>query len=153
MALHHRAHDDPDATIDINPLYARPGETRTVPKLHLPKGELPPDLAYQIVHDELMLDGNARLNLATFVTTWMEPQAGQLMSECLDKNMIDKDEYPQTAELEQRCVTILADLWHAPDPTEAIGCSTTGSSEACMLAGMALKRRWRARRGADSQGR
>ena len=85
MALHHRAHYDPDATIDIHPLYARPGETGTVPKLHLPKGELPPDLAYQIVHDELMLDGNARLNLATFVTTWMEPQAQRLMDESVDK--------------------------------------------------------------------
>jgi glutamate/tyrosine decarboxylase-like PLP-dependent enzyme len=61
MALHHREHDDADATIDINPLYARPGEAQSVPKLHLPKGELHPDLAYQIVHDELMLDGNARL--------------------------------------------------------------------------------------------
>lgn len=74
MPLHHRGHDAADATIAINPLYARPGETQRVPKLHLPQGELPPDLAYQIVHDELMLDGNARLNLATFVTTWMEPQ-------------------------------------------------------------------------------
>ncbi|MEJ2580003.1 MAG: glutamate decarboxylase [Kineosporiaceae bacterium] len=85
----------------------------------------------------------------TFVTTWMEPQARALMAESVDKNMIDKDEYPQTAELERRCVAILADLWHAPDPTEAVGCSTTGSSEAAMLAGMALKRRWAARTGAD----
>ncbi|GIH10166.1 glutamate decarboxylase [Rhizocola hellebori] len=107
---------------------------------------VPADTAYQLVHDELMLDGNARLNLATFVTTWMEPQADRLMAQCADKNMIDKDEYPQTAELERRCVTILADLWHAPDPATAIGCSTTGSSEACMLAGMALKRRWAAKR-------
>jgi glutamate decarboxylase len=105
---------------------------------------VPPDVAYQLIHDELMLDGNARLNLATFVTTWMEPQAQRLMAECVDKNMIDKDEYPQTAEFERRCVSILADLWHAPDPTNVIGCSTTGSSEACMLAGMALKRRWAA---------
>jgi glutamate decarboxylase len=96
-----------------------------------------------------MLDGNARLNLATFVTTWMEPQATRLMAECVDKNMIDKDEYPQTAEFERRCVAILADLWHAPDPAQVIGCSTTGSSEACMLAGMALKRRWAARQPAD----
>jgi glutamate decarboxylase len=69
------------------------------------------------------------------------------MAECVDKNMIDKDEYPQTAELEGRCVRILADLWHAPDPRTAIGCSTTGSSEACMLAGLALKRRWSRGRG------
>ena len=114
MPIHHRSHDAADATIEINPLYARAGETRTVPKLHLPQGELPPDLAYQIVHDELMLDGNARLNLATFVTTWMEPQAQRLMDESVDKNVIDKDEYPQTAELERRCVHMLAGLWHAP---------------------------------------
>ncbi len=92
-----------------------------------------------------MLDGNSRLNLATFVTTWMEPQAGVLMGECRDKNMIDKDEYPRTAELERRCVAMLADLWNAPDPQAVVGCSTTGSSEACMLAGLALKRRWAAR--------
>jgi len=75
----------------------------------------------------LLLDGSARLNLATFVTTWMEPEAAQLMAESVDKNMIDKDEYPQTAEIERRCVSILADLWNVPDPAEAIGCSTTGT--------------------------
>ena len=116
------------------------------PHHRLRQGSIAPETAYQLVHDELMLDGNARLNLATFVTTWMEPQAERLMAECLDKNMIDKDEYPQTAELERRCVSILADLWNAPDPAAAVGCSTTGSSEACMLAGLALKRRWSNRR-------
>jgi glutamate decarboxylase len=110
---------------------------------------VPPEVAYQLVHDELLLDGSARLNLATFVTTWMEPQANQLMAESVDKNMIDKDEYPQTAAIENRCVAILADLWHAPDSEVATGCSTTGSSEACMLAGMALKRRWATRTGHD----
>ena len=99
-----------------------------------------------MIHDELMLDGNARLNVATFVTTWMEPQAQKLMAECLDKNMIDKDEYPQTAELEMRCVNILSHLWNAPDAAEATGCSTTGSSEAAMLGGLALKRLWQQRR-------
>ena len=98
-----------------------------------------------------MLDGNARLNVATFVTTWMEPQAEQLMAECFDKNMIDKDEYPQTAEIESRCVNILSRLWHAPDADEATGCSTTGSSEAAMLGGLALKRRWQQRRAAEGK--
>ncbi|MGA5572304.1 glutamate decarboxylase [Streptomyces pseudogriseolus] len=116
--------------------------TSAPPKHRLADGPMAPSTAYQLVHDELMLDGNARLNLATFVTTWMEPQAGLLMAECRDKNMIDKDEYPRTAELERRCVAMLADLWNAPDPAKAVGCSTTGSSEACMLAGLALKRRW-----------
>ncbi|MGW0824349.1 glutamate decarboxylase [Streptomyces sp. NPDC002845] len=124
---------------DANPVG---GMEEAPPRHRLPDGPLAPATAYGLVHDELMLDGNARLNLATFVTTWMEPQAGVLMGECRDKNMIDKDEYPRTAELERRCVAMLADLWHAPDPAAAVGCSTTGSSEACMLAGMALKRRW-----------
>ena len=117
-----------------------------VPRDSMPPESMDPGVAYQIVHDELMLDGNARLNLATFVTTWMEPQAEALMAECFDKNMIDKDEYPRTAALEERCVRMLAELWHAPDPHTTIGCSTTGSSEACMLAGLAMKRRWQHRR-------
>jgi glutamate decarboxylase len=122
-----------------------------VPRHTLPLAQLAPDTAYQVIADELMLDGNARLNLATFVTTWMEPQARQLMADCLDKNMIDKDEYPQTAELEMRCVNILSRLWHAPDVAEATGCSTTGSSEAAMLGGLALKRRWQKRRAAEGK--
>jgi glutamate decarboxylase len=129
------------------------GQQVAAPRDALAEVSVPADTAWQLVHDELMLDGNARLNLATFVTTWMEPQATRLMAECVDKNMIDKDEYPQTAEFERRCVAILADLWHAPDPADVIGCSTTGSSEACMLAGMALKRRWAARRPAGGSGR
>ncbi|MFF8788537.1 glutamate decarboxylase [Streptomyces sp. NPDC015125] len=130
----------------VNPFYGEAdpvaGMESAPPRHALPDGPVSPRTAYQFVHDELMLDGNSRLNLATFVTTWMEPQAGVLMAECRDKNMIDKDEYPRTAELEKRCVAMLADLWHAPVPSDAVGCSTTGSSEACMLAGMALKRRW-----------
>jgi len=105
-----------------------------------------PRTALQVVRDELILDGNARLNLATFVTTWMEPEAELLMAETAAKNMIDKDEYPQTAELERRCVNILSSLWNAPTGSQATGCSTTGSSEACMLGGMALLWRWRERR-------
>jgi glutamate decarboxylase len=120
-----------------------------IPRHELAHDEVAPDVAYQIIHDELMLDGNARLNAATFVSTWMEPQAERLMIECFDKNMIDKDEYPQTADLEMRCVNILSRLWHAPDATQAIGCSTTGSSEAAMLGGLALKRRWQKRRRAE----
>ncbi|HEY2273382.1 MAG TPA: glutamate decarboxylase [Jatrophihabitantaceae bacterium] len=122
-----------------NPAY---GSAVVPPHRTLHDAAVPPQVAYQLIHDELLLDGSARLNLATFVTTWMEPQARVLMDECVDKNMIDKDEYPQTAELERRCIAILADLWHAPDCDDAVGCSTTGSSEAAMLAGMALKRRW-----------
>src|SRR2546425_13113039 len=126
-------------------MYARPGEARRAPRPTIPDLEMAPDTAYQFVRDELMLDGNARLNLATFVTTWMEPQAEQLMAETFDKNMIDKDEYPRTAELEQRCVNMLARLWNSPDHEEAVGCSTIGSSEAAMLGGLALKWKWRER--------
>jgi len=134
-------------TLGVNPVFTR--EPTRIPRFEMPADELDPDVAYQIVHDELMLDGNARLNLATFVTTWMEPAAQTLMSECFDKNMIDKDEYPRTADLEQRCVSMLAALWHAEDHLHPTGCSTTGSSEACMLAGLAMKRRWQhARRAA-----
>ncbi|SDJ01966.1 glutamate decarboxylase [Frankineae bacterium MT45] len=149
MPLHHGS-TSPEPTgatsnalvTEANPAY---GERVVAPKNQLAANSVPADIAYQLIHDELLLDGNSRLNLATFVTTWMEPQARVLMAECADKNMIDKDEYPQTAELERRCVAILADLWNAPSASEATGCSTTGSSEACMLAGMALKHRWAAR--------
>jgi glutamate decarboxylase len=130
----------------VEPIFGlEPGH---VPGHRLSLDEMPPEVAYQIIHDELMLDGNARLNLATFVTTWAEPQSDRLMAECLDKNMIDKDEYPNTAELEARCVSILSHLWHAPDLAQATGCSTTGSSEAAMLGGLALKRRWKKARAA-----
>lgn len=146
MPLSHPVASPPPGPDDIalNPLFCR--EPVHVPRYRLPVDELDPEAAYQVVHDELMLDGNARLNLATFVTTWMEPRAEQLIAECADKNMIDKDEYPSTAALEERCVHMLAALWNAPDPDRAPGCSTTGSSEACMLAGLALKRRWQLRR-------
>jgi glutamate decarboxylase len=103
------------------------------------------EAAYELISSELLLDGSARLNLATFVTTWMPSQADRLMAQTAEKNMIDKDEYPQTAEIESRCVQILADLWHAPSSDQATGCSTTGSSEAVMLGGLALKWRWRER--------
>jgi glutamate decarboxylase len=103
------------------------------------------EVAYDLLSNELLLDGSARLNLATFVTTWMPERAAALMSNTADKNMIDKDEYPQTAEIERRCVNIIGRLWHAPGTGDVTGTSTTGSSEAAMLGGMALKWRWRER--------
>ena len=132
----------------INPVFGGRDLIRSAPKFKLPKEEMPPRNAYQLVHDELMLDGHSRLNLATFVTTWIEPEARQIMSETFDKNMIDKDEYPQTAEIEMRCVNIIADLFYAKsDENEnACGCSTIGSSEAAMLCGMAMKWNWRKKR-------
>jgi glutamate decarboxylase len=127
------------------PLYGSRQLRQEVPKYKIPANEMDAKTAYELVHDQLMLDGNSRLNLATFVTTWMEPEARTLMSDTFDKNMIDKDEYPQTAEIESRCVHMLADLWNCPEQHKPIGCSTTGSSEACMLAGLAMKWRWRQR--------
>jgi glutamate decarboxylase len=146
MALHRRlSGEDPELVALFGPVFARKGEAQCAPKFDFPPGGLQADTAYQVVHDELMLDGNARLNLATFVTTWMEPQADKLMAESYDKNMIDKDEYPRTAELESRCVNMISHLWNAPGDEEATGTSTTGSSEAAMLGGMAMKWRWRER--------
>src|SRR5215469_14324658 len=151
MALHKRVEaDESDAELDINPVYVRELSCE-IPRFKMPQRGVLPRTALQVVRDELILDGNARLNLATFVTTWMEPEAEALMAECAAKNMIDKDEYPQTAELERRCVNILSSLWNAPPGSQATGCSTTGSSEACMLGGMALLWRWRARRQAAGQ--
>jgi glutamate decarboxylase len=117
-----------------------------LPKYKFPKTETSPSAAYQFVHDELLLDGNARQNLATFCQSWVEPEIHKLMDECLEKNLIDRDEYPQTSELESRCVHMLADLWNSPDSANPVGCSTVGSSEAAMLAGLAMKTRWRKRR-------
>lgn len=114
----------------------------SLPKLEIPAKSQNPIDVYQEIKDELMLDGNSKQNLATFCQTEVDDFVHKLMNDCIDKNMIDKDEYPQTAELEARCVNILANLWNST-AENAVGCSTTGSSEAAMLGGMAMKWRWR----------
>ena len=134
------------ARLAIAPLYARPGAVHGMPSEAIPDDGMDPPVAYNLIHDELMLDGNSRQNLATFVTTYMDNEARMLFAETADKNMIDKDEYPQTAEIEGRCVRMIANLWNAPGSDNTTGTSTTGSSEAVMLAGLALKWRWRQRR-------
>ncbi|CCI41434.1 hypothetical protein ABG067_006833 [Albugo candida] len=130
------------------PLYGHPLLSAELPTTEFPKNTVPARVAHQIIRDELALDGNPKMNLATFVTTYMEPEAEDLMVEGLRKNFIDLDEYPQTAEIHNRCVTILSNLYHAPlgpgDRGTGTGC--VGSSEAIMLAGLALKRRWKDRR-------
>jgi glutamate decarboxylase len=138
-----RTHD----TDLVRPMYARQSLLGSAPRHAIPAEGMAPSTAYNLIHDELILDGSSRFNLATFCSTWMEPEAHRLMSETFDKNMIDKDEYPQTAELEMRCVHMLAQLWNAPDAEATIGTSTIGSSEACMLGGLALKWAWRERMG------
>lgn len=133
----------------LRPTYTRPSVRSVMPRYAMPDGEMEPTSAYQLVHDEVMLDGNSRLNLATFVATWMGDEADRLYREVYDKNMVDKDEYPRTAAVEENCWRILGTLWNVPDVSACIGTSTIGSSEACMLGGLALKRRWQlARRAA-----
>ena len=136
----------------IAPAYTGRLSTDPIPSLRLPDEPMEPAAAYRFIHDELMLDGSSRLNLATFVTTWMDPEAEKLMAETFDKNMIDKDEYPATAAIESRCVAMVADLFHAEnlrddDAATAVGASTIGSSEAVMLGGLALKWQWKKRVG------
>ncbi|MFM2484678.1 glutamate decarboxylase [Celerinatantimonas yamalensis] len=143
MPIHHINLNDKSSMRDI---YATDASQKSLPKYQLPEGRMKSRTAYALVRDELLLDGNARQNLATFCTTWVEDEVKQLMTDAVDKNMIDKDEYPQTAEIESRCVHILADLWHAERSRQTVGCSTTGSSEAAMLGGLAFKWAWRKRR-------
>ena len=141
-AVRERLDDDVFASTDL---------ATALPKYKMPVTEQDPRHAFQVVSDELLLDGNSRQNLATFCQTWLEPEVHRLMDLAIDKNMIDKDEYPQTAELEARCVHMLADLWNSPDAANTLGTSTTGSSEAAMLGGMALLWNWRARRLAEGK--
>jgi glutamate decarboxylase len=136
----HMDRNDPS----LSPL-VREAEVRGLPRDTLAEQGTGSQVAYDLLTNELLLDGSARLNLATFVTTWMPPFAARLMADTADKNMIDKDEYPQTAEFEKRCVNIIGRLWHAEGDGDVTGTSTTGSSEAAMLGGMALKWRWRER--------
>ncbi len=142
---------DPNNSSSLQDIYATHASEKKLPKYRMPDGHIRADAAYSLVRDELLLDGNARQNLATFCTTWIEDEVKQLMTDAVDKNMIDKDEYPQTAEIENRCVHMLADLWHASKSWETVGCSTTGSSEAAMLGGLALKWKWRQRREAEGK--
>src|ERR1700722_19023919 len=132
-------------------VFAGRDATKPVPKYKFPPDESLARQAFQVVADELILDGNARQNLATFCQTWEEPEALALMALSVNKNMIDRDEYPQAAEIERRCVHMMADLWNAPEAANTVGTSAIGSSEACMLAGMAAKWRWRAKRKAEGK--
>ncbi|MFE3290299.1 glutamate decarboxylase [Rhodococcus sp. NPDC059234] len=147
MALH-RVSKKEDTVDDI---YSTPLSEAVLPKYQMPRESSDSRIAYALIRGELALDGNSSQNLATFCSTWSEDEVHRLMNDCLDKNMIDKDEYPQTAEIESRCVHMLADLWNSPDGRGTMGCSTTGSSEAAMLGGLALKWRWRERRRAEGK--
>jgi glutamate decarboxylase len=133
------------------PAYAGRWATHDVPKHKLPSEGMSAQAAYQLVHDELNLDGNPALNLASFVTSWMEPQADLLAAETLGKNLIDQDEYPQTEQIHRRVVSMIGRLFHVPAGGEPTGTATIGSSEAIMLAMLAHKRSWQRRREAEGQ--
>jgi glutamate decarboxylase len=147
MALHNtrQLKAKPTSVVESEALHSN-GQTYL-----FPEASRDPQAVYQTIHDQLVLDGNSQHNLATFCTTWIEPEVEHLMDESADKNMIDKDEYPQTAAIEERCVHMLAGLWNSPEAAGTMGCSTTGSSEAAMLGGLALKWNWRKRLRAEGK--
>ncbi|MGV1008313.1 MAG: glutamate decarboxylase [Dermatophilaceae bacterium] len=123
--------------------------TQEVPTRAFPSEGMTADDAMRLVAEDLALEGDPARNLATFVTTWMEPQAQRIIAANLHRNFIDHAEYPRTAEIEQRCIRMLADLFHAPG--ETTGARTQGSSEAIMLGALSLKWNWRTRRAAAGQ--
>ncbi len=135
-----------DSEEQLSPTYAGRSFSHAIPKYRLPADGINADAAYQLVHDELNLDGNPTLNLASFVTSWMEPQADRLAAETLAKNLIDQDEYPQSEVIHQRVVSMIGRLFHAPAHQQPTGTATIGSSEAIMLAMLAHKRSWQRRR-------
>jgi glutamate decarboxylase len=140
-----------DSEETVSPTYAARSFSHEIPKYRLPTEGMSADAAYQLVHDELNLDGNPALNLASFVTSWMEPQANLLAAETLAKNLIDEDEYPQTEVIHRRVVSMIGRLFHAPTGAQSTGTATIGSSEAIMLAMLAHKRSWQLRREAEGK--
>ncbi|CAM8924520.1 unnamed protein product [Rhodiola kirilowii] len=143
----------PDSSEHLHSTFASRYVRDALPRYTIPSSSIPKDAAYQIINDELMLDGNPRLNLASFVTTWMEPECDKLMMASINKNYVDMDEYPVTTELQNRCVNMIARLFNAPieENEAAIGVGTVGSSEAIMLAGLAFKRKWQQKRRAEGK--
>lgn len=140
--------DSKESGSEAEPLYGHPLMVASLPTDTFPEKPVAARVAQQLIKDELALDGNPKMNLASFVTTYMEPEAEELIVEGMHKNYIDLDQYPQTAEIHNRCVQILANLYHAPleEGQQATGTGCIGSSEAIMLAGLAMKRRWKERR-------
>lgn len=124
-----------------------------LPRHEIPDAEMPKDVAYRMIRDELSLDGNPMLNLASFVTTYMEDEAEKLMAESLSKNFIDYEEYPKTAEIQNRCVSMIGRMFNAPtgEGVGAVGTSCVGSSEAIMLGVLAMKRVWKNKRKAEGK--
>ncbi|KAF8803528.1 glutamate decarboxylase [Phlegmacium glaucopus] len=138
--------DDESTQNQISYSYGARYGTNPIPKFQIAEKGIAADSAYKIIHDELSLDGSTVLNLASFVHTWMPPEADLLVRENISKNLIDSDEYPATQIIHTRCISILAGMWHAPSAKQAVGTATTGSSEAAQLGGLAMKRLWQQRR-------
>ncbi len=134
----------PDPSNDPAALFGNRFITQEVPSKLFPDDGMPAADAMRLVAEDLAIEGDPARNLATFVTTWMEPEAQRIIADNLHRNFIDHAEYPRTAEIEQRCIRMLADLFHAPG--ETTGARTQGSSEAIMLGAMSLKWKWRERR-------
>ncbi|KAI6006029.1 glutamate decarboxylase [Pisolithus albus] len=145
---HHLTGTDPSKI--TQPYHARYG-TASIPKFRIPSKGIDAEEAYRLIHEELSLDGSPTLNLASFVNTWMPESADKLFLENVSKNLVDQDEYPMTQNIHTRCVSILANLWHAPSTKNAVGTATTGSSEAIQLGGLAMKRIWQERRKAQGK--
>ncbi|KAF8398847.1 hypothetical protein HHK36_014711 [Tetracentron sinense] len=155
-----------ESDVSVHSTFASRYVRTSLPRFKMGENSIPKEAAYQIINDELMLDGNPRLNLASFVTTWMEPECDKLIMASINKNYVDMDEYPVTTELQashlhphptqyiyNRCVNIIAHLFNAPleDSEAAVGVGTVGSSEAIMLAGLAFKRKWQNKRRAEGK--
>ncbi|XP_022955720.1 glutamate decarboxylase 1-like isoform X1 [Cucurbita moschata] len=139
--------------VSVHSTFASRYVRTSLPRFKMSENSIPKEAAFQIINDELMLDGNPRLNLASFVTTWMEPECDKLIMAAINKNYVDMDEYPVTTELQNRCVNMIAHLFNAPlgENETAVGVGTVGSSEAIMLAGLAFKRKWQNRRKAEGK--
>ncbi|KAG5236750.1 hypothetical protein OIU76_011496 [Salix suchowensis] len=139
--------------VSVHSTFASRYVRESFPRYKMPENSMPKEAAFQIINDELMLDGKPRLNLASFVTTWMEPECDKLIMDSINKNYVDMDEYPVTTELQNRCVNIIAHLFNAPlgESEAAVGVGTVGSSEAIMLAGLAFKRKWQNKRKAEGK--
>lgn len=128
----------------LAPVFGSHASDVAMPTVIMGDDPVEPGVAAELIRQYLSTEGNATQNLCTFVQTYMEPEATELMAQNLEKNAIDKDEYPMTADLENRCVAIINNLWHAAPAEEPMGTSTVGSSEACMLGGLAMLFRWKA---------
>jgi glutamate decarboxylase len=139
MSLHRAVADGEN--LHVSPVFAQRIDDEVIPKGRLPESSMPASVAAGIIRSRLLLDGRAGLNLATFCTTAAEPELEQIYADTASINLMNREEYPASSDIEQECINVLAGLWHEDDG-RFIGCSTSGSSEAAMLAGMALLRYW-----------